>query len=105
MTRIAIGLAGLLLAVAAAVMARAEVPPGVMALSPEEREAVLDAASRRADDGLSGAVPDRRPHGEVGFEIGSRGERALFGSTIVPLGQNGMAAFSFVTGQGPTWRR
>ena len=38
---------------------------------------------------------DRKPHGEVGAFVGSGGARGVFGSTIVPLGDNGAAAFSF----------
>ena len=105
MDRIAVVAATLLVSAISPFSARAEQVPGVIALTPQERAAVLDAASRRPDAGLGGIVPDRSAHGEVGFEIGSRGERALFGSTIVPLGDHGAAAFSFVTGQTGRWPR
>jgi hypothetical protein len=45
--------------------------------------------------------PDRRPHGEVGMFIGSGGTRGIFGTTAVPLGDTGMASFSFSTGRFP----
>jgi hypothetical protein len=43
---------------------------------------------------------DNRPHGEVGMFVGSGGARGFFGTTAVPLGNNGSAQFSFSTGQG-----
>ena len=84
--------------------ALAQTSPGTIALSPEERAAVLDAAASRPDTSLPINGPDRQIHGEVGFEIGSRGQRALYGSTVVPLGENGTAAFSFMTDRG-RWGR
>jgi hypothetical protein len=78
--------------------------PGTVALSAEERARVLDTASRRSDDDLPINGADRKIHGTVGMEIGSRGGRALYGSTIVPLGETGTAAFSFMTGQSGRWR-
>lgn len=102
---IAIALAGILLA-AGSGMAFAQSPPGTIALSPEERAAVLEtAANRREFDGLPLNGADRQVHGMMGFEIGTRGERAVFGSTTVPLGENGSAAFSFMTGQQGRLRR
>ena len=95
------------LALMSAIMASpavAQNPAGTIALSPEERAAVLDAAASRPDTSLPINGLDRQIHGEVGFEIGSRGQRALYGSTIVPLGENGSAAFSFMTDQG-RWGR
>lgn len=44
---------------------------------------------------------DRRPHGEVGMFVGSGGARGFFGTTAVPLGETGMASFSFSTGRFP----
>ena len=84
--------------------ALAQTSPGTIALSPEERAAVLDAAAGRPDTSLPINGLDRQIHGEVGFEIGSRGQRALYGSTIVPLGENGTAAFSLMTDRG-RWGR
>ncbi|MGL4542338.1 MAG: hypothetical protein ACRCUI_07500 [Polymorphobacter sp.] len=89
----------------------------VYRLSPAEIEAALaSAAARNASRmpllpplpgaGLVQATPDAalrggRPHGEVGMMIGSGGARAVWGSTMVPLGANGVAAFSFSTGRWP----
>lgn len=57
-----------------------------------------------AVDGVDadGPLPgDRRPHGEISTFIGSGGAMGLGGSAVVPLGDSGMAAFSFATGRGP----
>jgi len=82
------------------------VPSGVVALTPEQREAALEAGAARAkDESLQYGASDRRVHGEVGVEVGSRGERGAYGIMVAPIGQNGMAAISYGTGQGPRWRR
>lgn len=47
---------------------------------------------------------DRRPHGEVGAFVGSGGARGVFGTTVVPVGENGSAAFSFENSQYPRQR-
>jgi len=93
------------LALLAAPIAAQEIPPaGTIALTPEQREAALEAgAVRAADESLRGGAGDRRVHGEIGVEIGSRGERAAYGTLVAPIGQNGMAAISYGTGQGPRW--
>ena len=67
-------------------------------LSSEEAEAVKDAAAKRninapsLDDDLA---PGRRIHGEIGFGIGTGGYNSVFGTAIVPLGDQGFAALSF----------
>lgn len=38
---------------------------------------------------------DRRPHGEVGFGIGTGRYSELFGTVVTPLDDDGFAAFSF----------
>jgi hypothetical protein len=79
---------------------------GIVSLTPEQREAALEAGAARAkDDSLQYGGSDRRVHGELGVEVGSRSERAIYGTMVAPLGQNGMAAISYGTGQGPRWRR
>lgn len=91
---------------AASAVAQDAPPPstGVVALSPEQREAALEAgAIRSRDESLQNGASDRRVHGEVGVEVGSRGERAAYGTMVAPIGQNGMAAISYGTGQGPRW--
>jgi hypothetical protein len=109
--RIVIGLLGLALSTVGSAAAFAQEAttltqqaPGTIALSADERARVLDTASRRSDDELPINGADRKIHGEVGMEIGSRGGRALYGSTVVPLGESGSAAFSFMTGQQGRWR-
>lgn len=67
-------------------------------LSPEEAEAVQDAAAKRNINAPSlddQRVPDGRIHGEIGFGIGTGGYSSVFGTAIVPLGDDGVAAFSF----------
>jgi len=84
----------------------ATVPSGVVALTPEQREAALEAGAAQAkDESLQYGASDRRVHGEIGVEVGSRGERGVYGTMVAPIGQNGMAAISYGTGQGPRWRR
>lgn len=84
----------------------------VYRLTPAEIEATLDAAAARNAHQLpplaslplsTGAVAlnDGHPHGEAGMMVGTGGARAVWGSTYVPLGQNGSAAFSFSTGRYP----
>jgi len=77
-------------------------------LSPDAREAAIDSASRQPERNalLTGLAPARGPsahglHGSVGFGIGTGGMREVFGSTMMPLGENGAAAFSFSTGRYP----
>ncbi len=86
----------------------------VYRLTPAEIEATLAMAAARNTQSLpalspaAGAMPappaainDGRPHGEVGMMVGTGGARAVWGSTIVPLGRDGVAAFSFSTGRWP----
>ncbi len=47
---------------------------------------------------------DRRPHGEVGAFVGSGGARGVFGTTTVPVGENGSASFSFENSRYPRER-
>jgi hypothetical protein len=94
-----------LLSLAASAQAQVASPPGTVALTPEEREAALEAGAVRArDESLQNGGGDRRVHGEVGVEVGSRGERAAYGTMVAPIGQNAVAAISYGTGQGPRWR-
>jgi hypothetical protein len=39
--------------------------------------------------------PPREIHGEVGFGIGTHGYSEVFGTVVTPLGDDGVAAFSF----------
>lgn len=99
MNALAHGLAGALLLVFAA-PAPAQAPPlpdPVIRLTPEQREAALEAAAAHpsaARDPIDGL--DRGVHGEMGVEIGTNGTRAVYGTAIVPLGQTGTAAISIL---------
>jgi hypothetical protein len=71
----------------------------VYGLSPAEKSAAIEAASRRPDADNPALLPaltqDRRPHGEVGVMIGSGGARGIYGVVGVPVGDNGSATFAF----------
>ena len=79
-------------------------PSGAIGLPPEEREAAIEAGATAARDLPLNGASDRRVHGEMGVEIGTGGERAMYGTAIVPIGQNGTAAVSFETGRSRRWR-
>ncbi len=80
--------------------------PGTVSLTPEQREAALEAAATRSGRELDGNGPDRKIHGEMGIEVGTGGERAMYGTAVVPLSDNATAAFSFETGRSNyRWRR
>ena len=79
-------------------------PSGIVSLTPEQREAAIEAGATRATADLSGGTGDRRVHGEMGVEVGTGGERAIYGTAVVPIGQNGVAAFSYEQGQSARWK-
>ncbi|WP_219892436.1 hypothetical protein [Aquisediminimonas profunda] len=74
-------------------------PAGIVhRLTAKDAEAIQEAASRRAIDRVAIDdlhVPDGQIHGEIGFGVGTGGYTSVFGAAIVPLGDNGIAAFSF----------
>ncbi len=82
-----------------------DAPSDVIHLTPAQRAAVLEAAALHPNRGLDGGGLDRRIHGEVGMEIGTNGERAIYGTAIVPLGDTGSAAISFFDGRSGRWPR
>ncbi|WP_174274779.1 hypothetical protein [Sphingomonas bacterium] len=101
MARVKLGI--VLLAALGASAALAEPP---VALSPADRAAALEAGATRNDGELPINGAHRGVHGEVGVEIGTGGRQALYGTTVVPLGQTGTAAFSFLTSrQNGRWSR
>ena len=79
-------------------------PSGAIGLPPEEREAAIEAGATAARELPLNGASDRRAHGEMGVEIGTGGERAIYGTAIVPIGENGAAAVSFETGRSSRWR-
>ncbi len=87
----------LLAAIATPCLAQNAPPPpsGIVSLTPEQREAAIEAGAARAAADLSGGTGDRRVHGEMGVEVGTGGYRSVYGTAVVPLGDNATAAFSF----------
>ena len=91
--------------------------PQVYRLSPAERDAAIAAAALKPESPGGALLPsperdailnnslygdqkrDTAIHGEVGMFVGTGGARGIYGSTAVPLGQNGMAQFSFESSQ------
>nr|WP_047170216.1 hypothetical protein [Sphingomonas sp. Y57] len=70
----------------------------VIALSPAEKEKLLDAAAQRLlpiDDALPVNGLGRQVHGQVGMFVGTGGSRGVFGSAIAPLGEKGQIAVAF----------
>ena len=88
----------------AALLAGPAFAADVVALSPADREAAIDAAPAKDSD-LPINGNSRKIHGEMGVAIGSNGYHALYGSTVVPIGDTGTAAFSFYQGQYGNRRR
>lgn len=86
--------------------APAPIPDDAIRLTPAQREAALEDGAERGSRELplNGARLGSGVHGEVGFEISTRGERALYGATSVPLGNRGTASFSFLTSHMDGWR-
>jgi nucleoside 2-deoxyribosyltransferase len=81
-------------------------PAGTIIRLSAEQIAALEAARLKRSDSVVAVVdepaptdaapaPDRRPHGEVGFGIGTGGYSELFGTVVTPLGDDAFAAFSF----------
>jgi hypothetical protein len=67
-------------------------------LTAEQAEAAKEAgASRNAEDAARGLEPgrDRAIHGEMGVGIGTGGYRSMYGTAIVPLGDNATLGLSF----------
>lgn len=64
------------------------------------KEAAADRVNRNTVDGLE--VNDRsapQVHGEVGFAVGTGGYTSVFGTAVVPLGSDAVAAISFERAQ------
>lgn len=78
----------------------------VVRLSAAEAEAAIESAARRnadapqeaalADDQVKQAKgPLGDVHGEFGFGVGTGGYNEIFGTAYVPIGDDGLLAFSF----------
>ena len=83
-------------------------------LSPAEVEQVLEKAAQKRDAPTvsdPAAVLEKRParpvEGEMGVAIGTGGYREVFGTAVVPLGEQGTAVISFDSSQSNRggWRR
>ena len=93
----------------------------VYRLSPAQRDAAIAAGAQRTDtdtpallptpglaelstrslyDDADAGKPDKKIHGEVGMFVGTGGTRGIFGTAVVPLGENATASLSFSHGQG-----
>jgi hypothetical protein len=86
-------------------LAMADQGATVVRLSQAEAEAAKEAAAKRnlasqLGNDASSILNDKRDffgpvHGEVGFGIGTGGYREAFGTAVMPLGDDGLFAFSF----------
>jgi hypothetical protein len=80
-------------------------------LTAEQAEAAKEAgAARNARNAQLGLEPgqDKAIHGEMGVAIGTGGYRSMYGTAIVPLGDNATLGLSFANEQyraGPYRRR
>ncbi len=74
----------------------------VVRLSPAEIAAVQakGLAAHAHDDALDTDImrPKRTLHGEVGFGIGTGGQRLAYGTVVAPLGDEGVVALSVADG-------
>ena len=71
-------------------------------LSPAEVQQILDKAALKDAVPAAKAVtsaPTRPIEGEVGMSIGSGGTREVFGTAVVPVGEQGVAIISIDAGE------
>lgn len=66
------------------------------ALIPEPSRTEIGGPSLYGDE----TKPKREIHGEMGVVVGTGGTRGIYGTAIVPLGENSTAAFSFSQSEG-----
>lgn len=68
---------------------------GTFKLSEAEKEKLLDKAVEERELLEEVLPPPRRQiHGEVGVAIGTGGFRSIYGTSVVPLGEDGTAIIS-----------
>jgi hypothetical protein len=95
MLRFCIPLAAVLLAS----QGHAQAPGNTIGLSDAQKADILShntedtVADARA--GLPTSGKARAIHGEIGAEIGTHGERGMFGAAAIPLGENASATVMF----------
>ena len=83
--------------------AAAPAAPSAIRLTQAVIDRVLaDAALKREarPQPVDAAPPERKVHGEVGFEIGSDGYRSVYGTSALELPDGGFAILSFQTARG-----
>jgi len=73
-------------------------------LSAVEVERILDQAAQKRETPVTkpaatSLAPARPIEGEVGVSVGSGGYREVFGTAVVPIGQQGVAIVSFDAGE------
>jgi hypothetical protein len=91
---------GLLLALALIVATPVMAAEQVVALSPAEKEKLLDAAADRNVDAIGEPTINgigRQIHGEVCMFVGTHGARGMFGSTVIPVGESSTLGLAFET--------
>ena len=82
----------------------AAAPDGERRLSAEQVEQILDQAAAQREAAELNAEEEQAKaawavHGDVGFAVGTGGYREAFGTAVIPLGEQGVAAISFDTGR------
>lgn len=95
-------LAALLTATAPAIAAEQ-----VVALSPIEKERLLNAAAERNAGRLEEPTINgigRRIHGQVSMMIGTNGARGIGASVVAPIGETGTIALAFQKVRYGRWR-
>jgi hypothetical protein len=83
--------------VEAAKNAGTERPDGPALTASIERDTILNNSLYKNGDAPAG----RQIRGEAGFFVGTGGARGIYGSTLVPLGENGTLGLSFSTSRLP----
>ncbi len=79
----------------------------VIALSPAEKEKLLNAAAERNAGRLEEPTINgigRRIHGEVSMMIGTNGARGIGASMVAPIGETGHVALAFQKVRYGRWR-
>ena len=79
----------------------------VIALSPVEKEKLLNAAAERNAGRLEEPTINgigRRIHGQVSMMIGTNGARGIAASMVAPIGETGTIALAFQKVRYGRWR-
>lgn len=76
--------------------------------TPDQIEAAKEAAAVRnmkAENQIANSITrDRGIHGEMGVAVGTGGYTSIYGTAVMPLGQNGALALSFENTQNDPYR-